>query len=363
MASTIVLAAGGTGGHIFPAEAVACALVKKGHKVIFITDKAGRRFDRLPSSVKVMVGPMHRRNNSILGLIKFGWGVLNSIYHIYRGFKVIKPDLVVGFGGYPSFPAVVVAQGAGIPTIIHEQNAVLGQVNRILSKYAKHVALSFDSTLRIRAGIPTTTTGTPIRDAFYMFRETNYEIFDKKNVVQLLITGGSQGAKVFSNIVPEALSKLPEAIRNRLSIVHQCPKSDIDSLKTRYASQNINALVIDFIENMAEEVSKSHLVIARAGASTLAELCIIGRPAILVPLPAAKDDHQWFNAQGIEAVKAGWCVRQPQFTSDYLATQLESLINDPHILYEAAINMKKLGRPSATEHIISLIETQLNKDK
>jgi len=363
MASTIVLAAGGTGGHIFPAEAVACALISKGHKVVFITDKAGRRFDRLPSSVQVMVMPMYRRNNSILGLFKFGWGILKSIYHTYRGFKIMKPKLVIGFGGYPSFPAVVVAQGMGISTIIHEQNAVLGQVNRILSKYAKHVALSFDATLRVRSGTPITVTGTPVRDAFYVFRETNYEVFGRSDTIQLLITGGSQGARVFSTIVPEALSKLQNAIRDRLSVVHQCPKSDIEPLKDLYANHNINAMVTDFIENMAEEISKSHLVIARAGASTLAELSIIGRPAILVPFPAAKDDHQWFNAQGIEAAAAGWCVRQNQFTSKYLTDQLESFIQDPNILCNAAINMKSLGCPEATEHIVNLIEKQLSKDK
>lgn len=363
MASTIVLAAGGTGGHIFPAEAIACALVKKGHKVIFITDKAGRKFDRLPSSVQVMVIPMYRRNNSILGMIKFGWGVLNSIYHIYRGFRSIKPNLVVGFGGYPSFPSVLVAQTTGIPTIIHEQNAVLGQVNRILSKYARHIALSFESTSRIRKGVITSTIGTPVRDAFYMYRETEYKVFDKKDPIRLLITGGSQGAKVFSSIVPEAISKLAPIMRSRFSIVHQCPKTDVESLKHYYAEHNISAIVTDFIENMAEEISKAHLVIARAGASTLAELAIIGRPAILIPFPAAKDDHQWFNAQGIEKAKAGWCVRQHQFTVDYVVHQLESMIENPNTLSETAINMKMLGHPQATEHMVNLIETQLNKDK
>ena len=363
MISTIVLAAGGTGGHIFPAEAVATALTLKGYKVIFLTDKAGRKFDRLPSSVQIMVLPMHRRKNSFAGMAKFGWGVLRSMYHVYRGFKVMKPSIVVGFGGYPAFPPVAVAQGLKIPTILHEQNAVLGQVNRILSKKVKHLALSFDHTQFVNTKAPVTVTGTPVRDAFYEFRKTDYAVFDSKEKIHVLITGGSQGAKVFSTVIPKALTKLPESLRNRLSIIHQCPKCDVEDLTAAYQESGVQAKVVDFIENMAEQISTAHLVIARSGASTLAELEIVGRPVILVPFPGAKDDHQWINAQHIQQAEAGWCVRQHEFTSDYLAHQLETLINDPKLLYDAAIKMKALGRTTSTEHIINLIETELNKDR
>jgi UDP-N-acetylglucosamine--N-acetylmuramyl-(pentapeptide) pyrophosphoryl-undecaprenol N-acetylglucosamine transferase len=363
MVFTVVLAAGGTGGHIFPAEAVATALALKGHKVIFITDKAGRKFDRLPSSVQVMALPMHRRKNSFVGMAKFGWGLLRSMYHVYRGFKMIKPSIVVGFGGYPSFPPVAVAQGLKISTIVHEQNAVLGQVNRILSRKAKHLVLSFDYTERVDTKASITVTGTPVRDVFYAFRETDYATFNSNEKVHLLITGGSQGAKVFSTVIPKAITKLPEAIRARLSILHQCPKGDVDDLCAAYKNSNVNAEVVDFIENMAEQMSTAHLVIARSGASTLSELAIVGRPVILVPFPGAKDDHQWVNAQYIQQAEAGWCVRQHEFTSDYLAHQLETLINDPKFLYDAAIKMKALGRTTSTDHIVNLIETQLNKDK
>lgn len=363
MTSTIVLAAGGTGGHIFPAEAVATALTLKGYKVIFITDRAGRKFDRLPASVQIMVLPMCRRKNSFVGLAKFGWGMLRSMYHVYRGFKKIKPSIVMGFGGYPAFPPVAVAQGLKISTILHEQNAVLGQVNRILCKKVKHLALSFDHTQFVDTKAPVTVTGTPLRDAFYELRKTDYTVFNAKEKIHVLVTGGSQGAKVFSTVIPKAITKLPEALKKRLSIVHQCPKCDVDDLSAAYKNAGIKAQVVDFIENMAEQISMAHLVIARAGASTLAELEIIGRPVILVPFPGAKDDHQWVNAQHIQQAEAGWCVRQHEFTSDYLANQLETLINDPKLLYDAAIKMKALGRTTSTEQIVNLIETELNKDR
>lgn len=362
MKATIVLAAGGTGGHIFPAEAVACMLVSKGYKVVFVTDKAGRRFDRLPPSVQVMVLPLHRRRNTFVGLVKFGWGILRSIYHVYRGFKRKRPAVVVGFGGYPSFPAVAVAQWMKIPTVAHEQNAVLGQVNRILSKKANCLALSFDKTERVPVNAKVKVIGTPVRDAFYGFRETKYAQLEAFHPVHILVTGGSQGAKVFSTVIPKAIAALSEDIRKRISILHQCPKGDVESLKQTYKDFNIQASVVGFIENMAEEVCKAHFVIARAGASTLAELSVVGRPAILVPFPGAKDDHQWVNAQHIQAANAGWCIRQSQFTVEYLTPKIETLIKAPKLLYDAALKMKELGNITATEQIVNLIETYVQKE-
>lgn len=362
MKSPIVLAAGGTGGHVFPAESVALVLARKGYKVVFVTDKAGRRFDRLPSTVQVMVLPMHRRGNSIVGMIKFGWGILRSLYHVYRGFKRMKPAVVVGFGGYPSFPAVAVAQGINIPSVIHEQNAVLGQVNRILSKKAKCLALSFEHTERVDTTAMVKVVGTPVRDAFYAFRETKYAKLNPEDPMHILVTGGSQGARVFSTIVPKAIAGLSEDVRQRMTVLHQCPKDDVESLKKTYEELNINAEVVGFIENMAEEICKAHLVIARSGASTLAELAVVGRPAILVPFPGAKDDHQWVNAKHIQAADAGWCVRQAEFTEAYLTEKIESLIQEPKLLYDAALRMKDLGCITAAEEIVNLIETHLKKE-
>lgn len=363
LAATIVLAAGGTGGHIFPAEAVATALAQQGHKVIFITDRAGRKFDRLPPSVQVMALPMHRRSNSVVGMVKFAWGIFKSMYHMYRGFKIMRPSIVIGFGGYPSFPAVGVAQGMHIPTILHEQNAVLGQVNRMLVHRASQVGLSFEQTQRVPDGIATAVTGTPVRDAFYAYRDTSYTNPTLNEPIRLLITGGSQGAKVFSTVVPEAIHRLPESIRRRLSILHQCPTGDVEALRTAYGKLGIDAIVVDFIDNMAAEMSAAHLVIGRSGASTLAELTILGRPAILVPFPHAKDDHQMANAQTIVDATAGWVIPQSEFSPTSLAGKLESLLLNPKILYDAAKQMKALGKPMATQHIVNLITTELTKGK
>jgi UDP-N-acetylglucosamine--N-acetylmuramyl-(pentapeptide) pyrophosphoryl-undecaprenol N-acetylglucosamine transferase len=361
MVETIVLAAGGTGGHVFPAESVAKALVHKGYKVIFITDKAGRKFDCLPASVQVMVLPMHRRTNSIGGFIKFAWGMIKSMAAVYRGFKIIKPKVVVGFGGYPSFPAVAIAQGMKITTVIHEQNAVLGQVNRILSKRAHSVAVSFQQTERVGDNVQVVVTGDPVRDSFIAARDTTYGVFSDNDPIRMLVTGGSQGASVFSRVVPEAVAALPEALRQRLSILHQAPKHDVELLQQRYRQFVLNAVVVAFIHDMAQEMSGAHLVIARSGASTLAELAMVGRPSLLVPFPHAKDNHQWVNAYTVETVGAGWCVHQSQLTAQTLSVQLELLFSRPETLLEAADKMKKLGMPSATDNVVKLIEGALSR--
>jgi UDP-N-acetylglucosamine--N-acetylmuramyl-(pentapeptide) pyrophosphoryl-undecaprenol N-acetylglucosamine transferase len=274
----------------------------------------------------------------------------------------MNPSVVVGFGGYPSFPAVAVAQCMNIPTVIHEQNAVLGQVNRMLSKKTKCLALSFEHTERVDSKSVVKVVGTPVRDAFYGFRETKYSKLKPSDPVHLLITGGSQGAKVFSTIIPTAIAALSPETRDRITVLHQCPKDDVDSLKKTYEGLSINAEVVGFIENMAEEISKAHLVIARSGASTLAELAVIGRPAILVPFPGAKDDHQWVNAKHIQAAEAGWCVRQADFSDEYLTEKIHELLKEPKLLYDAALRMKDLGCITAAEEIVDLIETHINKE-
>jgi UDP-N-acetylglucosamine--N-acetylmuramyl-(pentapeptide) pyrophosphoryl-undecaprenol N-acetylglucosamine transferase len=359
MQHTIVLAAGGTGGHIFPAEALAKKLAQQHFKVILITDRASQKFRNLPSSVQVMTLPLQRRSGGMIGKIKFIWSIFKSTLHAFRGLRRLQPSVVVGFGGYPSFPTLITAQLLRIPTIVHEQNSVLGQVNRILGRHAKCVALSFENTFFTEKAKVTAVTGTPVRSEFYTYRETTYAPPEEAERIRILITGGSQGAAIFSKIIPLAFSQLSKSIQGRLSILHQCPSADIESLKQTYANLSFRPTVIDFIPNMAEEMSAAHIVITRAGASTLAELATVGRPAILIPFLHAKDNHQWHNAQNVESTGAAWCLHQSQLTPETLASLLELTLQTPPILNKAAVKMKQLAHVNSVDVLVNLIRNIL----
>lgn len=361
--SPIVLAAGGTGGHIFPAESLAAALVAKGHKVVFITDKQGRKFSNLPKSVQVMSIPIPRRKNTFMGMLKFGVGLMRAMYHVYRGFKRMSPSVVVGFGGYPSFPACSVAQALGIPTVLHEQNAVLGQVNRWLGKRASTLALSFEHTLGVEPQMNSQLVGTPVREEFQAYRDIEYTTPNPKGDFYVLVTGGSQGANIFSKIVPRTLALLENSERKRVSIVHQCPAKDIAVLDAEYKRIGVNARVVDFIGNMAEELSRAHLVIARSGASTLAEIALVGRPSILIPFPYAKDDHQWSNAQNLVSRGAAVCMLQSKFSEHTLVKQLLTLLSDQDTLKRMANAAKTSAQTDALNHLVALVESHIKKGK
>jgi UDP-N-acetylglucosamine--N-acetylmuramyl-(pentapeptide) pyrophosphoryl-undecaprenol N-acetylglucosamine transferase len=355
MKKTIVLAAGGTGGHIFPAEALAKKLAQEEFKVVLITDRASQKFQSLPSSVQVMVLPLKRRSGGLLGKFSFCWGLIKSLFHAVRGLRAFKPSVVVGFGGYPSFPALIAARFLKIPTIVQEQNSVLGQVNRWLGKKSTYVALSYENTKRADLIAQKIITGTPVRPEFYAYRDTTYTPPTETDKINVLITGGSQGAAVFSDIIPQAFSLLTRSLQDRLKIVHQCPKMHIDRLKTTYANYSFRPKITDFISNMAKEISEAHIVISRSGASTLAELQIVGRPVVMIPFLQAKDDHQWYNAKSIENKGGGWCIHQSQFTPETLSSLLEMILQTPAILNNAALRMKDMAHVNALEELVNII--------
>ena len=347
---SILLAAGGTGGHIFPAIAVAEELIARGHTVALATDARGTGLGSSLAGVDV-----HRISASgvsgglmakVSAAVSIGVGVLQA----RRLFRKLRPGCVIGFGGYPSVPTMIAATSRGLPTIIHEQNAVLGRANRLVSKRVTVIATSFKET----SGIAVTSDdnvvliGNPVRAAFSAVRQQAYPpIGPNGEGVKILVMGGSQGATVLSEIVPRALKEMPETLRRRFAITQQCRAEDIENVRRIYAEAGVSADLATFFDDVPDRMAGAHIVITRAGASTVAELAEAGRPAILVPYPHATDDHQTANARAVEATGAGWLIPQDGFTPDALTMRLESFVNLQNILIDAAKCAHEFGSMSA----------------
>jgi UDP-N-acetylglucosamine--N-acetylmuramyl-(pentapeptide) pyrophosphoryl-undecaprenol N-acetylglucosamine transferase len=354
----IVLAAGGTGGHIFPAEALAEVLLRRGERVVLVTDQ---RFGHFKSGALSEVetrtihagtigGAWHKK---ILGAA----GLLLGIAQARGVLRQLKPKVVAGFGGYPSFPTVFSAAGMGIPTVIHEQNSVLGRANRLLAGRVGHIAASFPETLMLAekdAG-KVSFTGNPVRASIRALRDVPYSMLMQDGKMHILITGGSQGASVLSQIIPEAIALLPVNLRARVRLDQQCREAELAATKARYAELGVNADLATFFVDVPARLAASHLVIARAGASTVSELAVAGRPAILVPYPQAMDNHQYYNANAFEDVGGGWVMAQEGFTAQALAARLEAFLNAPDALAKAAANARNLGTLDAAEKLADLV--------
>jgi UDP-N-acetylglucosamine--N-acetylmuramyl-(pentapeptide) pyrophosphoryl-undecaprenol N-acetylglucosamine transferase len=275
-----------------------------------------------------------------------------------RLYETFRPSAVIGFGGYPAFPALLAARSAGIPALIHEQNAVLGRVNRLVAGRVDAIATAYPEIQRLpaKAAGKVTLVGNPVRDAVRELRDQPYPPLSEDGIFRLLVTGGSQGATILGEVVPEGLALLPEHFRRRLQVTQQVRAEDIDRVRARYAELGIPAELATFMTDIPQRLAWSHLVIARAGASTIAELTCAGRPAILVPLPSATDDHQTFNAR--EMAKAGGARSIPQsnFTPIELAKQMQKLGLEPGALANAAARARSAGRPDAAEALADLVE-------
>jgi UDP-N-acetylglucosamine--N-acetylmuramyl-(pentapeptide) pyrophosphoryl-undecaprenol N-acetylglucosamine transferase len=274
---------------------------------------------------------------------------------LYRNFR---PDAVVGFGGYPAFPALLAASAERIPTILHEQNAVLGRVNRMLAGEAEAIATAYPEVDRLKAGYKSKVAlvGNPVREAVARLGEVPLPPFDEVAPLKILVTGGSQGASVLGTVVPAGLGALEPSIRHRLQVVQQCRPDDIETVRASYAELRIPAELMTYITDMPAKLAEAHLVIARAGASTIAELTAAGRPAILVPLPSATDDHQTANAREIAKAGGARMIAQDEFTPEALAHQIEALAQDPEALANAAARSLSVGRPNAASDLADLVE-------
>ncbi len=354
-----VLAAGGTGGHLTPAFALAHALERRGHHVALITDERGAAIPGKPDFLTAHVLPAGRFGKNPLSWPKAIRAVIKGRGMAKRLYESFQPGAVVGFGGYPALPALLAARSAGVPSVIHEQNAVLGRVNRLLSGRVNAIATSYPEVERLKGkhAHKVHLVGNPVRPGVLSLRDEPFPAFTEEGLFRVLVTGGSQGASVLSDIVPDGLSMLAPALRSRLQVTQQCRPEDIEAVRKRYATHDIPAELATYFEDMAARLSDAHLFIGRAGASTIAELTAVGRPAILVPLPIATDDHQAANTR--EMVKAGGAraIRQLKFTGKELAKQINAMAQHPETLATAAHAAWNCGRPKAAEDLADLVES------
>jgi UDP-N-acetylglucosamine--N-acetylmuramyl-(pentapeptide) pyrophosphoryl-undecaprenol N-acetylglucosamine transferase len=358
-----VLAAGGTGGHMIPAHALAAELRSRGHGVLLITDDRGARFPGLFEKVPVHILPAGRLGGGPVGWVKALGSVVKGRGEAKRLYREHRPDAVVGFGGYPAFPSLLAATSMRIPTVLHEQNAVLGRVNRLLAGEAAAIGTAYSKIDRLkpRYADKTVLIGNPVREEIARLGELPFPPFDEVAPLKILVTGGSQGASILSKVVPAGLGMLTPSLRRRLQVVQQCRPEDIDRVRAQYAELGIPAELMTYIEDIADKIADAHLVIGRAGASTVAELTAAGRPAILIPYAAATDDHQTANAR--EMVQAGGAraIQESGFTPQVLARQIEALAMDPVALGNAAARSLSVGRPHAARDLADLVERVANK--
>ncbi|MFL6764972.1 MAG: undecaprenyldiphospho-muramoylpentapeptide beta-N-acetylglucosaminyltransferase [Sphingomicrobium sp.] len=353
-----VLAAGGTGGHMIPAHALAAELKSRGHGVLLITDERGARFPGLFQGVPVHILPAGRLGGGPIGWLKALGSMVKGRGEAKRLYREHRPDAVVGFGGYPALPSLLAASSMRIPTVLHEQNAVMGRVNRLLAGGAEAIGTAYEEVDRLkpRYKAKAVLIGNPVREEIARLGEMPLPPFDEVAPLKILITGGSQGATILSQVVPEGLGMLEPSLRRRLQVVQQCRPDDIERVRKQYAELGIPAELLTYIEDMPAKLADCHLMIGRAGASTIAELTAAGRPAILVPFAAATDDHQTANAR--EMVKAGGAraISQENFTPDVLARQIEALAMDSVALNNAAARALSVGRPHAARDLADLVE-------
>ena len=355
-----VLAAGGTGGHLIPAFALAGELVRRGHHVALVTDSRGAAIPGKPDFLPAHVIPAGRLGGkNPLGWLRGLRAIMEGRRMALRLFESFQPSAVIGFGGYPAFPTVIAATKAQIPTIIHEQNAVLGRVNRFLAGKVDAIATAYREVERLddKHADKVHLVGNPVRDEVLALRDQPYPPFTEDGLLRVLVTGGSQGARVLSEVVPDGLAMLQPALRTRLQVIQQCRAEDIEAVRQRYATHGIPAELATYFEDMAERLADAHLFIGRSGASTIAELTAVGRPAILVPLPIATDDHQAANTR--EMVEAGGAraIRQERFTAVELAKQIQAMAQHPQSLGNAAHAAWNCGYPNATTDLADLVES------
>lgn len=358
----IFLAAGGTGGHLFPAQALAEELSAKGFEISLLTDERVRSYGKEFPASQVHVVPS--ASLSLSDPVRAPFRLLRLL----RGYLASRalcrsqmPSAVIGFGGYPSLPPLVAAAHLGIPTIIHEQNAVMGRANRLLSTRVRAIATSFENVSGIPApaGAKVQLTGNPVRQRVLSVADRPYSAPDVAGDIRVLVFGGSQGAKFFSDLLPDVLAQVPAELRKRIRLTQQCRSEDLERVKAAYGAIGIVPVLESFFMDLPAIMAESHLVIGRSGASTIAELGVLGRPAILVPLPGAIDNDQLNNARSFAGSGAGVLVEQKDAEIGYFSRVLRELLEAPERLKEAAAAARRHGRPDAARRLAALVETTI----
>jgi UDP-N-acetylglucosamine--N-acetylmuramyl-(pentapeptide) pyrophosphoryl-undecaprenol N-acetylglucosamine transferase len=352
----ILLAAGGTGGHLFPAEALAVALEKRGVIVDLATDHRAAHYKFPARNVHLIPSATVRGRNPI-ALTKTGITLALGISKAWSLIGRIKPKAVVGFGGYPTVPPLMAARLRGVPTVLHEQNGVMGRANRALAARVTAIATSFPKLTRVDPALERkiSFTGNPVRPMVIEASRTPYTAPTAGEKIRLLVFGGSQGARVMSEIVPPAIERIPAALLVRLSVVQQARAEDVAEVQGTYAKLGVAAEVAPFFNDLPARMATSHLIIGRSGASTVAELSAIGRPSILVPLPHALDQDQFHNAGVLQTAGGAIRIEQRDFTPDRLASEIARLAADPAALARMAQAAKSTGAPDAAERLAELV--------
>lgn len=361
----VILAAGGTAGHVFPAEALGGELLHRGCRVALVTDRRGTAlggFAGGAETYRIQAGGLAGKGMvaRLRSGIELAFGTLQARSLLAR----LRPAAVVGFGGYASVPTMVAANLGGYRTAIHEQNAVLGRANRLLAGRVSRIATSFENCANVpeRGLGKVIHTGMPVRAAVSAMRDRPYAPPAEGGPIRLFVVGGSQGARIFSEVVPAAIAGLPEVLRRRLVIAQQCRPEDLNGAIAAYSATGIEAELKTFFDDVPERLASAHLIIARSGASTVAEVLAVGRPSVLVPFPYAIDDHQSFNAHAVAEAGGGWLMPQNTFTPEALTARLESLLGLPATLERAAGAARAVGRADAAVRLADMVMDVLDAD-
>lgn len=352
---TILISAGGTGGHLFPAEALAHELKARGWSVPLATDSRATRYaDRFPEDKLHVIHSATPSGKNPIRLIGAAWTLFKGMRQSSALLKFLKPKAVVGFGGYPTVPPLWSATGV-FPTVIHEQNAVMGRANKMLSRRVTAIAGGF-----LKAEGPLADriveTGNPVRPAVIVASQTPFETPQRGGPLRLVVFGGSQGARFFSDTLPEAVALMGEDMRSRLKVIQQARPEDEERARARYAELGVKAEVSPFFSDLPERIAGAHLVMSRSGASTVSEIAAIGRPAIFVPYPHALDHDQAANAAALEAAGGALVRREQDLNAASVAALLEELLDDPDRLDAMAEAARKAGKPEATALLADLVE-------
>jgi UDP-N-acetylglucosamine--N-acetylmuramyl-(pentapeptide) pyrophosphoryl-undecaprenol N-acetylglucosamine transferase len=353
----ILLSAGGTGGHMFPAEALAQDLISRGYRVALATDHRGKRYEPFAGGIPIYVLKSGTIGSGLVKKVKSVFSLGMGFLQARKLLSDLKPAVVVGFGGYPSIPAMYAAQHMKIPTVIHEQNAILGKANVFLAPKAERIAVAWAHVegLENRDEARAIVTGNPVRPDISGLYNKPFPTIEQDGALRIFITGGSQGAAVFSDVIPSALARLPEHHRVRLDIVQQCRDEDLEKVKRIYQDAGIKADLRPFFKDMALQFERCHLVIARSGAGTVSEVTTAGRPAIFVPYPHHADQQQKRNADAVADAGGAWVMTQNGFTPEALLARLETFLQNPETLFRAAENARSCGKPDAARKLGNIV--------
>ncbi len=354
-----VVAAGGTGGHLFPAQALAEALIARGWRIVLASDQRVADFaGEFPAEERIGLSARTFRRGDPIGMVRAGLAIVGGVLEARRAFSRIDPAVVVGFGGYPSVPGLLAAITQGRPTVVHEQNAVMGRANRRLVSHVRAVACAFPVLQKAPAKVAARAivVGNPVRPEIRALASVAYDPPAAHGPLRLLVTGGSQGARLLSETAPRAVAQLPQALRDRLYVQQQTRAESMDMAREIYADANVKAEIAPFFRDMAGRLRDAHLVVGRSGAGTVCELAVAGKPAILVPLAIALDDDQGQNARLLAEAGAAEVLRENVLTVDSLRAALERLLSDPASLARMAAAARGAARPDAAERLADVVE-------